>query len=217
MSLRLPPGTILPYLGPSGTQPAGWLLCDGALVPRATYGALFAAIGTTYGAGDGSTTFRLPGTAGYLYASGSGTTSSSSHGYPAHSVTTNVAATLSASTSNQNHGHSMNTGTVNSNARPDPANNLGAHTSANTGAGNNATANGATLGGSTNYLANENHSHSLGINWGHADHSHGINAPTVADEYGHSHTVSLTPTLITSVTSANTDPPYVKVWHLIKI
>lgn len=40
--------------------PTGWLLCDGAAVSRATYAALFTAISTTYGAGDGSTTFNLP-------------------------------------------------------------------------------------------------------------------------------------------------------------
>lgn len=55
-------------LGPPGqvsyfameTPPAGWLRCDGALVSRTTYAALFAALGTRFGAGDNSTTFRLP-------------------------------------------------------------------------------------------------------------------------------------------------------------
>lgn len=42
------------------TEPNGWLWCDGSAVSRATYAALFAAIGTTFGAGDGSTTFNLP-------------------------------------------------------------------------------------------------------------------------------------------------------------
>ena len=42
------------------TPPAGWLLCDGSAVSRTTYAVLFAAIGTTWGAGDGSTTFNLP-------------------------------------------------------------------------------------------------------------------------------------------------------------
>ena len=42
------------------TAPAGYLLCDGSTVSRITYAALFVAIGTTYGAGDGSTTFNLP-------------------------------------------------------------------------------------------------------------------------------------------------------------
>lgn len=42
------------------SPPEGWLECNGALVSRAAYAALFAVIGTTYGAGDGSTTFKLP-------------------------------------------------------------------------------------------------------------------------------------------------------------
>lgn len=42
------------------SAPAGWLLCDGSAVSRTTYAALFSVIGTTYGAGDGSSTFNLP-------------------------------------------------------------------------------------------------------------------------------------------------------------
>jgi microcystin-dependent protein len=42
------------------TAPAGWLLCQGQAISRATYANLFRVIGTTYGAGDGSTTFNLP-------------------------------------------------------------------------------------------------------------------------------------------------------------
>ena len=42
------------------TAPSGFVKCNGALVSRATYAALFAAIGTVYGVGDGSTTFALP-------------------------------------------------------------------------------------------------------------------------------------------------------------
>ena len=51
-------GVIQMYAGT--TPPDGWLLCDGSAVSRTTYAALFAVIGTTYGAGDGSTTFNLP-------------------------------------------------------------------------------------------------------------------------------------------------------------
>jgi microcystin-dependent protein len=40
--------------------PVGWLICDGSAVSRTTYADLFTAIGTTFGAGDGSTTFNLP-------------------------------------------------------------------------------------------------------------------------------------------------------------
>lgn len=52
------PGFVQEYYGT--TLPAGWLWCDGSAVSRATYSPLFAALGTTYGDGDGSTTFNLP-------------------------------------------------------------------------------------------------------------------------------------------------------------
>ena len=42
------------------TAPAGWLICNGSAISRTTYSRLFAAIGTTYGVGNGSTTFNLP-------------------------------------------------------------------------------------------------------------------------------------------------------------
>ena len=42
------------------TLPEGWLLCDGSAVSRTAYARLFGVIGTTYGSGDGSTTFNLP-------------------------------------------------------------------------------------------------------------------------------------------------------------
>ena len=54
----VPSGTMIPFAGK--TIPDGWLLCNGAAVSRTTYAALFAAIGTSYGAGDSSTTFNLP-------------------------------------------------------------------------------------------------------------------------------------------------------------
>ena len=54
----VPPGTIIHYAG--RTVPSGWLICNGARVSRKDYAALFAAIGTIYGTGDGSTTFGLP-------------------------------------------------------------------------------------------------------------------------------------------------------------
>lgn len=52
------PGLIEPFAGT--VAPTGYLFCDGSAVSRDTYAALFAVIGTTYGAGDGSTTFNLP-------------------------------------------------------------------------------------------------------------------------------------------------------------
>ena len=54
----IPPGVIAPFAG--SAAPTGWLICDGSAISRNTYSVLFTAIGTTYGAGDGSTTFNLP-------------------------------------------------------------------------------------------------------------------------------------------------------------
>src|SRR5262252_3715715 len=45
---------------PTTTAPTGWMNCDGSLISRTTYPALFALIGTTFSVGDGSTTFGLP-------------------------------------------------------------------------------------------------------------------------------------------------------------
>ena len=53
-----PTGSIIPYAG--STAPTGFLLCDGSAISRTTYSALFSVIGTTYGEGDGNTTFNLP-------------------------------------------------------------------------------------------------------------------------------------------------------------
>jgi microcystin-dependent protein len=55
---QTPIGTIAPYGG--NVAPAGWFICNGAAISRTTYAELFAVIGTSYGAGDGSTTFNLP-------------------------------------------------------------------------------------------------------------------------------------------------------------
>src|SRR6188508_1603662 len=58
VQMAMPCGAILDYAGP--TPPPGWLACDGRAVSRTTYSELFAAIGTAWGGGDGSTTFNLP-------------------------------------------------------------------------------------------------------------------------------------------------------------
>jgi microcystin-dependent protein len=55
-----PSGTIIAFGGPAPNIPSGWLLCDGSAVSRTTNSALFAAIGTSWGSGDGASTFNLP-------------------------------------------------------------------------------------------------------------------------------------------------------------
>ncbi len=52
------PGSAEIYFG--AIAPDGWLLCDGASISRTTYAELFAVLGTTYGTGNGTTTFNVP-------------------------------------------------------------------------------------------------------------------------------------------------------------
>jgi microcystin-dependent protein len=74
INIIIPAGMIRMW-GGSGV-PSGWLLCDGTAVSRTTYAALWTAIGTIWGAGDGATTFNLPnlqGCAPVGYVSNTGT------------------------------------------------------------------------------------------------------------------------------------------------
>ena len=59
-----PPGAVQYFA--MEAPPAGWLVCNGAAVSRAGYAALFGAIGTTFGEGDGSSTFSIPNLHGYI-------------------------------------------------------------------------------------------------------------------------------------------------------
>lgn len=61
-----PTGAVIPFAGT--TEPSGWLFCFGQAVSRTTYAALFAVTSTTYGVGDGSTTFNLPDLRGRVVA-----------------------------------------------------------------------------------------------------------------------------------------------------
>ena len=61
--VSVPTGTVVPFAG--ATAPDGFLICDGSAISRTRYADLFAVIGTTYGTGDGNSTFNLPN---YTYA-----------------------------------------------------------------------------------------------------------------------------------------------------
>jgi len=95
----VPSGGIMAFA--MNSAPSGWLAANGSAVSRTLYAALFAAIGTTYGAGDGSTTFALPDLRGY-FVRGSGT---NSDGTASGTFGEKQAASL------LNHTHSGNTGT----------------------------------------------------------------------------------------------------------
>lgn len=62
----IPAGTVSMFAGTSA--PTGWLFCYGQAISRTTYATLYAAISTTYGVGDGSTTFNLPDIRGRVVA-----------------------------------------------------------------------------------------------------------------------------------------------------
>lgn len=121
-----PLGGIIPYAG--AAAPTGWLLCNGAQVSRVTYQSLFDLVGTTYGAGDGSTTFTLPdlrqrfplgkaaaGTGSALGATGGDIDHTHSggahtHSTPAHSHSTSGTAALAGEHSHTVDSHTHNVG-----------------------------------------------------------------------------------------------------------
>ena len=74
----LPTGAVMPFA--MNSAPAGWLAADGTAVSRSTYATLFAAISTTHGSGDGSTTFNLPDLRG-IFVRGSGSQTISGTAY----------------------------------------------------------------------------------------------------------------------------------------
>jgi microcystin-dependent protein len=93
----IPAGSIIDYGG--AAAPSGWLLCDGSAVSRTTYSALFSAINTAYGVGDGATTFNVPdyrGRSSVGTGAGSGLTNraiGSSFGEETHVLVTGELAT----------------------------------------------------------------------------------------------------------------------------
>jgi microcystin-dependent protein len=112
----LPAGAVQAFA--MNGAPSGWLAANGSNVSRTTYAALFSAIGTTYGTGDGSTTFTLPDLRGY-FVRGSGTNSDGvaagtfgqkqTDAYKSHNHG-GVTGTGTTGTESQGHTHSGTTG-----------------------------------------------------------------------------------------------------------
>lgn len=75
----LPVGSVTMYGGATAPS-ADWLLCDGSAVSRTTYASLFAVLSTTYGIGDGTTTFNVPNTNG-VFVRGAGSQTINAIGY----------------------------------------------------------------------------------------------------------------------------------------
>ncbi|MEI9890925.1 MAG: tail fiber protein [Caulobacteraceae bacterium] len=103
----MPAGAIAMW-GGSTTPPAGYLLCNGAAVSRTTYAALFAALGTIHGGGDGSTTFNLPNLQDRFVAGAGGSYGVAGQGGSATQTTTvTVASHVLTAGETPSHGHGV--------------------------------------------------------------------------------------------------------------
>lgn len=183
---------------PVATPPTGYLVCDGSQVSRTTYAALFALVGTAFGAGDGSTTFNLPNYtnrmaigAGGLY-SVAGTGGSKDAIAVAH--THSFSATTGLESASHTHSGTTNTTGSHSHTMPNVQGAVGA--GFGYGASNDNT---AVIVNSTN--AAGDHSHTFTTGGVSANHTHSVSGTT--DSTG------------SSGTDANL-PPYLAIFFIIK-
>lgn len=196
-----PPGMIGQFV--TETAPAGWLKANGALVSRTAYADLFSAIGTRFGAGDGSTTFKLPDFRGEFlrgwddgrgvdggrslgsfqdpdFQSHSHGGSTSSSGQHSHSGTAASAGEHNHNASSGNSGEHVHGGLAEFGFDVQGSGSSG---TARVNYGDNWPYNGNVL----NALAG-NHNHSVSV--GNAgSHTHSLN---IQSSGSHSHTVSIT-------------------------
>ena len=150
-------GVVQLFAGSSA--PSGWLICNGQAISRTTYAALFAVIGTTYGAGDGSTTFNVPnlvnktvrGSNSLGKTGGADTVTLSTANIPAH---THGVGTL-ATTETGAHTHSI------SNALYNIARDNGSTTGGNNGAWSPNVTSGVYRYGSLTAASGGAHTHTI--------------------------------------------------------
>jgi microcystin-dependent protein len=183
------------------TPPDGWLRANGAAVSRTVYAALFAKIGTTYGAGDGVSTFNLPDPRGKFVRAlddgrgldaGRGLGSSQADDTRSHSHTGSSGAA-------GGHSHTGGSGAAGSHAHTASADVQGNHSHTV----NNASSSGGVYGSwyyadtgigadQPSNVVNEagNHSHNITVN-GVGDHAHAITINAVGD---HSHAITINAT-----------------------
>jgi microcystin-dependent protein len=211
----LPAGLIAPFGGSSA--PTGWLLCHGQAVSRSTYSALFAVFSTTYGAGNGSTTFNLPDLRGRVIAgvdnmggtaanrltsttiTGGGDAPGEVGGAQTHLLT-------GAESGTSAHGHTASSGSAGTHNHSASSNTAGAHVHTQTGhpdpggTGARDAFNGLNLPQSVTGSA--------------GDHSHTI---TVNDGGAHTHTVTVTNSTAANASSAhNNVQPTMVLNYIVK-
>jgi microcystin-dependent protein len=171
------------------TAPTGWLLCNGQAVSRTTYSALFAAIGTTYGAGNGSTTFNLPDCRNEFFRGWDGNTgvvgNKFSDSYAAHNHT-------ASSEGAGGHGHTAWTGEAGWHGHSASTTGAGAHTHSTrlgdaitSGETSTISAGGGLINLYANVDAVGDHVHGVSIA-GNGNHTHTVGVSSVGD---HAHTI----------------------------
>ena len=213
-----PVGSLMPFAG--AAAPAGWLLANGAAVSRTTYAALFTVCGTTYGVGDGSTTFNLPNMVNRVPVGAGGTYARGATGGAAtvtltdanlsahtHSFSGSLAGSSISGTAGSagDHGHSASGST-------DTA---GYHSHTDTAAFDRAI---FPTGGATTAAYSGS-----GVTSGNGDHSHGVSV-SVGSNGSHTHSVSGTASGTVSGTTGATGgatahenmPPFLAVPYIIR-
>ena len=163
--ITIPPGVMSAYAG--ATAPDGYLLCDGAAVSRGLYSALYDVIGTTYGAGDGATTFNLPDLR---------------QRFPLGKAASGTGATLGSTGGAIDHVHST----------PDHTHGIGTdtaptHTHTTSGTSTGAASVPHTHDFGTNEVANHSHALAMTANYGVGSAS-ATTGVTTGPAGGHSHT-----------------------------
>jgi microcystin-dependent protein len=145
----IPSGTIVPWSDSS--IPSGFLECAGAAVSRSTYATLFGIIGTTYGAGNGSTTFNVPDLQDNVAVSKSGTKNLGSTG-GANTVT--ATGNVGGSTANA----TLSTAQLASHSHPGGVGPVGRHQNTPSGGGYTAGGNPTNTGSSG---SDSGHAHNM--------------------------------------------------------
>lgn len=196
------------------TAPSGWMICNGSAVSRTTYADLFAAIGTTYGVGDGSTTFNIPDLRGRVPVAADSsqaefdalgetggvkdvTLTSAQSGLPAH------AHSASSGTESADHSHSGSTGNVSA---------WHSHTFSFTET-SDSQGDGAARYDSSGAAAQSTQTY--GTSLPNSNHTHAFS--TGGRSAAHTHAITVSPNGATDATSAHTNlQPYIVLNYIIK-
>jgi len=231
----VPPGAVQAFA--MNSTPSGWLECNGLEVSRFDYSALFSAIGTTYGSGNGSTTFTLPDLRGY-FLRGSGRNSDGTEAGTFGAKTADALRTHTHTTSGntgvQSNDHTHTVSGTTGDDFPDHT-----HTGWTDVQGNHYHSQGSRslynfFGGGTfignrsypggnfqewqaqNTSTNGAHSHNVGTNGASARHQHSFSATSSGVSSDHTHSISLISGNPSTGTSAETCPRNIAMRYCIK-